>query len=194
MNAEVEHLSHSFRTDAAHLLIKARCANNSIGAPTSRNSYIAKLVVDAYMSCECAMKSMMASSSRDKSGSEVYTAIINCGHDLWRLIKQANPKSLNMDDRKMLKKATKIGVNLRYSLNIFSVTTCEFLPNDDVALKINQAYLVKFLAIAESLKDEANARHTKVFDTGKFFLLKKEVGKFVGKLREVTKKKNQKCC
>jgi hypothetical protein len=196
MNTEVEHLSNSFRTDADHLLIKVHCANNPNKSPNLRTSYIAKLVVDVYMSCECALKSMIASSSHDKSGVEVYAAILKYRHNLWCLVKHANPKKLNKDDKKILQQVSKLGVSLRYSLDLFSLTTCEFLPNDKVNFKIDQAYLKNFLAVAKLLTDEANERHKKKFDTGRTNHWNKDthvnVEKFVEKLRAVSKKQSKK--
>ena len=118
MNLEVQHLSHTFLTDAAHLIEKARHANTSM-APNKRTSYIAKLVIDVYLACECALKSMIASANIDKPGAEVYARILNLGHNLKRLMKHADPKSIDADARNFLKQASKRGIHLRYSLELF---------------------------------------------------------------------------
>ena len=174
MKAEVQHLSHSFRTDAAHLIIKARCANNPKESPSLRTSYIAKLVVDAYMACECALKSMIAATSHDKSGAEVYATIRKCGHKLPLLMELANPKSLNKNYKKFLEEASELGVSLRYSLDLFSLATCELIPNDKEGFKnneqfekIDQTCLKTFLVIAKLLADEADERHSATFGTEK---------------------------
>jgi hypothetical protein len=194
MNVLVQHLSHSFRTDAAHLIEKARHANTP-KAPHLRTSYIGKLVVDAYMACECALKSMIASANEDKTGTEVYALIIKRGHDLNRLMKDVNPKSISDDDRKFIKKASKLGVKLRYSLDLFSVVTCDLIAeDDDVDFQIDQAYLKKFLSIADSLSKEANAQHKSVFGNGATPIMSQAKAKeYIKALRAICRKQRKKC-
>lgn len=192
MNAEVQHLSQSFRTDAVHLIEKVRHANTP-SAPHRRTSYIAKLVVDAYLACECALKSMIASANNGKTGTEVYALILKLGHDLKRLMKQANPKSIDDDARKFLKQASKRGVHLRYSLDLFSLTISDLIPNDDMRFRINQDYLVRFLTIADLLAQEANTRHKDVFGSGSTRVMsQKQLKEYVKKLRAASKGQKKK--
>jgi hypothetical protein len=187
MNTEVQHLSHSFRTDAAHLITKAHCANDHAKAPNKRTSYIAKLIIDAYMACECALKSMIASSNANKTGVEVYRMIRHCGHDFRHLIKEAKPKKTSRADLDFLKQASKRGVNLRYSLDLFSLSNCDFIPNDSVGFHPDQPYLLEFLRIAEVLRSEADEHH---FALGTTVTLKssRELLKYVQRLRKITAK------
>ena len=196
MNLEVQHLSHTFLTDAAHLIEKARHANTSM-APNKRTSYIAKLVIDVYLACECALKSMIASANIDKPGSEVYARILNHGHNLKRLMKDADPKSIDADARNFLKQASKRGIHLRYSLELFSVTTCELLQDDTVGFRIDQDYLKKFSEIGVSLAKEAKERHQRVCGSGTTSRMTPEqLKEYVNNLREVSKKsrKSGRCC
>jgi len=191
MSAQIQHLSHSFRTDAAHLIFKTRCASNpkAKGAPYPRTSYIAKLVVDAYMACECALKSMIASSNKTKSGADVYTIIRQCGHDLRCLMKQAKPLSISKDDRNFLKQASKRGVSFRYSFDLFSLTTCDFLPSDEVSFRLDPNYLAEFLRIADLLAKEANERHVRDLGTQIFFSSRQKLKSYVKSLRDITAKR-----
>ena len=182
MSGEVQHLSHSFRTDAAHLIIKARCASKAKEAPQRRTSYIAKLVVDAYMACECALKSMITSSIQGKSGVQVYREIWKCGHDLRRLMKQAGPKSITEDDRRFLKQASKRGVSLRYNLDLFSLTTCE----------LDQKYFGRFLRIAVLLTQEADIRHLDAFRSVSKLMPAKDLKSYVKRLRGVSRRQEMK--
>jgi hypothetical protein len=136
---------------------------------------------------------MIASSSRNKSGVEVYAIILDCSHDLPRLIEQAQPKSLNDEDREFLTRASKYGVNLRYSFDLFSIVTCDWLPEDNVDLVMGQEHLKNFLKIAKSLATEADERHKKIYDSQKTFLLMNEVKNFVDELRVVSKKQRNMC-
>ncbi len=192
-NFEVQHLSHSYLTDAVHLALKAKVANTP-SAPHLRTSYIAKLVIDAYMACECALKSMIASANHGDKGSDVYASILKCGHDLHRLVKKAQPKNINERERAFLKDASKRGVNLRYSLDLFSLTTCDLIPSDEIAFKIDQEYLKKFLSVAGSLANGADVRHKSVFKNGATPLMsQKQLKEFVAKLRAVSKRHGRKC-
>jgi hypothetical protein len=192
MSGEVQHLSHSFRTDAAHLIIKARCASKAKEAPQRRTSYIAKLVVDAYMACECALKSMITSSIQGKSGVQVYREIWKCGHDLRRLMKQAGPKSITEDDRRFLKQASKRGVSLRYNLDLFSLTTCELLPDDQVTFQVDQKYFGRFLRIAVLLTQEADIRHLDAFRSVSKLMPAKDLKSYVKRLRGVSRRQEMK--
>jgi hypothetical protein len=185
MNTEIQHLSHSFRTDAAHLITKAHCANDPAKAPNKRTSYIAKLIIDAYMACECALKSMIASSNANKTAVEVYQIIRNCGHDFRHLIKEAKPKKTSRADLKFLIQASRRGVNLRYSLDLFSLSICDLLPNDSVCFHPDQPYLSEFLRIAEVLSSEANEHHVALGTTATF-KSSRELLKYVQRLRKIT--------
>ena len=190
-NAETHHLSHSFRTDAAHLIEKVRHAN-SPKAPHLRTSYIAKLVVDAYMACECALKSMIASANADKTGTEVYGIILKRGHNLKRLIAKALPQSIDEDACKFLKVASKHGVSLRYSLDLFSLTTSDSIQGS--RFQIDQNYLREFLKVAKSLTQEAEARHRSIFGNGGAPVLTNEqLKEYVREFQVVSKKQITKC-
>jgi putative addiction module CopG family antidote len=65
VNSKVRHLSQCYRMDAHDLIEKVRRANKPI---VLTESYIGKLAIDAYMACECALKSIIASSNLDREG------------------------------------------------------------------------------------------------------------------------------
>ena len=194
MNAEVQHLSHSFRLDAAFFIQKVEHANTP-SAPFLRTPYIAKLVVDLYMACECSLKSQISSASTSKTGSEVFATILQFGHNLKRLLKAANPTNINADDKAFLRNAAKMGVTLRYSLDLFSLSASDLLPEEAITFRLDQDYLQRFMSIAKSLTNEANAKHKEAFGDGSSPLMsQKQVKEYVKKLRAVSKKAGKKCC
>ena len=181
-------MSLSYWTDAVHLLVKVRLANRP-DAPHLRTSYIAKLVVDVYMACECALKSMIASGTRDKAGPDVYRVILRCGHDLRRLKKEAHPQGISDEDAEFLKLSSEMGVSLRYSLDLFSLTACELIPNDSQSLRIDQSFLSRFIDIAKLLEKEAEARHKEAFGDGVTSpMVPNQLKAYVECLRELSKK------
>ena len=80
-------------------------------------------------------------------------------------------------------------MQLRYSLDLFGISNCDLIPDDDVIFRIDQPYLASFLAIAKLLVDEANIRHKKVFGNGKKALSQAELKEYVRKLRAIRPKK-----
>lgn len=184
MNDELQHLSRSFKTDAVHLLEKAKAAFNHSNL-RKRTSFQAKLVVDAYMSIECSLKSLLCSKDADQEATVVYANIRKLGHDLTKLHKCVGVVPITREDEAILRAATKRGVHLRYSLDLFNLTTCDALTKDSVAFTIDEAYVQRFFAIADRLSKHAQTVHTSAFPSSEELITSKQIESYVRKLRKL---------
>ena len=193
MQDEIKHLSRSFKTDAEFFIEKARVAfANSI--LKNRTSFQSKLVIDAYMSAECALKSLICSTHPDQRAEDAYTLILKCGHNLAKLLKHAGNVPLSDEDKSFLRVATKRGVRLRYSLDLFNLTTSEIIPNDQVSFKIDAAYVKRFFGIAEQLFEHSHQTYLGAISSEPKIMTLAEIEALVGRLRKIKPAKKSVLC
>jgi hypothetical protein len=186
IHSQIQDISHAFRTDAGHQLIKARTAFEH--APVrARTGFQAKIVVDLFMAAECALKSMMCSGGTYSSAESALRDILKIGHDLKRLMRAANPSSLTEDDKKALCTLNKKGVSLRYDLDLTSLVTSELLESDSVDFGINEQYVSSLIELVEKMSNEAQQRHRDKYGTQGRVLTKKQVENEVKELRQLLK-------
>ena len=197
MGAELRFISHAYRTDAAHLLNKAQTAYEYSPIRT-RQSFQAKIVVDLYMSIECALKSLMCSKDTTRNAEETLRDIFKHGHDLKRLLKKTRPKSVNDEDTNVLRQLNKKGVSLRYNLDLYSLVTNELLTSDNVQYQITPNLLNDLIRIAGHLSTEANNLHKEVFSDTQFGMtsdnMEHEIKEFRKLLKRSRKNKNKEFC
>lgn len=195
LNSQIQDISHAFRTDAAHQLIKARSAFEHAEV-RMRTGFQAKIVVDLFMAAECALKSMMCSKGTYDSSESALRDILKYGHDLKRLMVKANPSCLEEKEKTFLKELNKKGVSLRYDLDLTAIVTSELMDCDSVDFKIDQQYVDSLMTIVGKLNDEAQKRHKNHFKSQGRVMTKKQVKDEVEQLRKllknVRKKKPQK--
>jgi hypothetical protein len=186
IHSQIQDISHAFRTDAQHQLIKANTAFEHASVRT-RTSFQAKIVVDLFMAAECALKSMMCSGGTYTSAESALRDILKIGHDLKRLMREANPSCLTEDDKGTLRTLNKKGVSLRYDLDLTSLVTSELLESDSVNFGINEQYVTSLSKLVEKLSNEAQERHWDRFGTHGRGMTKKQVEDEVKELRQLLK-------
>jgi hypothetical protein len=186
IHSQIQDISHAFRTDAGHQLIKAKTAFEHASVRT-RTGFQAKIVVDLFMAAECALKSMMCSGGNYTSAEAALRDILKIGHDLKRLMRTATPSSVTEDDKKALRTLNKKGVSLRYDLDLTSLVTSELLESDSVDFGINEQYVRSLIQIVEKLSEEAQQRHRSKFGTQGRMMTKKQVESEVKELRHLLK-------
>lgn len=186
IHSQIQDISHAFRTDAGHQLIKARTAFEH--APVrARTGFQAKIVVDLFMAAECALKSMMCSGGTYSSAESALRDILTLGHDLKQLMRGASPDSLADDDKKILLALNRKGVSLRYDLDLTSLVTSELLESDSVEFGIDEQYVTSLMELVQKLNDEAQQRHRDKFSTTGPVMTKKQVKDEVEALRQLLK-------
>lgn len=186
IHSQIQDISHAFRTDAGHQLIKARIAFEHSPVRT-RTGFQAKIVVDLFMAAECALKSMMCSGGSYSTAELALRDILKLGHDLKRLMRAANPSSLTEEDKKALRTLNKKGVSLRYDLDLTALVTSELLESDSVDFGINEQYVGSLMELVERLKNEAQQRHKDKFGTQGRVMTRKQVEAEVKELRQLLK-------
>lgn len=195
IHSQIQDISHAFRTDAGHQLIKAQSAFEHASV-RMRTGFQAKIVVDLFMASECALKSMMCSGGSYISAESALRDILKFGHDLKRLMRAANPSGLTEEDKDALRVLNKKGVSLRYDLDLTALVTNELLEFDTVDFGIDEEYVKRLMSIVHKLNDEAQERHRTKFGTQGRVMTKKQVEGEVKALRrllkEVRKKKPKK--
>jgi hypothetical protein len=191
MSIELQHISHSFQTDSDHLLNIAKVAFK-YGSVKLRTGYQAKIVVDLYMSIECALKSLLCTRKPSQNAEEALRSIFRYRHDLKRLIKVVDPTSLSQSDCDFLKELNKKGVSLRYELDLFSLVSCELLSDDYEAFQIDTLYVEKLMGIADHVCSEAQTDYRSTFTSKPRLLTRKQMEREVHSLRDLLKRARNK--
>jgi len=157
------HLSHSYFTDSEQLLHRAV---KSLEDPLSlRTSYRGKIATDLIMSIECALKSLLCTSSPDsETVKELYSRLLGFSHHLTKLADALVSRSVTVPDgaKPALDEIYPVGVRLRYALDTFTEIALgdKLPPSYDFT---EEAGMQRLNSLAETLSKFAKAEMQREF-------------------------------
>ena len=141
------------------------------------------------MSVECSLKSLMCSKDNQQEAEVVYAQLRKLGHDLTKLLKRAGTVQITQSDKDFLRAATKRGVHLRYSLDLFNLSTCEIINKDSVTFTIDEEYVNRFFRIADGLSKQAQTAHRTSFASPPKLMTETQMESYVRRLRQLEPKR-----
>lgn len=178
------HIAHSFLIDAHFFLEKIRVFRKHDAS--KRTSLVAKLVVDALMSCECSLKSLFASTSQ-LSAEDIFKKIKKeFKHDIKILCEEISDLPLSATENLLLRKFSDAGVKIRYSSELFIVCDYAELLETQSDIQFTTEVESEIFAIGEKLYDKAFETYKQYCpDTSTMLEWQKELKRFVNHLRKI---------
>jgi len=178
------HIAHSFLTDAHFFIEKVRVFREHDA--TKRTSLVAKLVIDALMSCECSLKSLFASTSQLSAEDTFKKIKKEFKHDIGMLSDEFTDLPLSATENILVRKYSDAGVKIRYSSELFIVCDYAELLRTESDIQFTSDVESEIFAIAEKLYEKAYETYKQNYpDISATLKGQGELQRFINQLRNI---------